>query len=630
MRYVRWIWSFWRPHRWWLIVLILLTLVSSGVAIGYPMVFKYLLDDLNRVLASHNPELARSTAWRLAGLMGAIGLARCLAQLYPGFRAMLNSRIERDVREKYFRIILERDFAFFNHFRTGDLVTRLTDDIGGFPKIAWFSCSGIFRAVESGSKFAFCLWFMLAMNWQLALLAILPLPLMMAVFYRIRTAMSQRALERQQAISRTNDMLEAAFSGIRIVKAFNAEAAQVRAMRAILDDRIEVETRVQRMMLGMQNLFWAMQFAGQIIVVVAGGMRVLAGTLTMGEFYAFYVYLTMLVRPLMDIPNLFVTSRQAFACIDREIELEEWEKAEQPSGVSSPQSEVRGPRSESELGSTNTNAAAHTAPDSGLRTSDKALVDRMPLELIHSLCLKDISFCYDPGLPNALDGVSLELHAGEKVAIVGSVGSGKTTLLKVAAGIIPPGQGEMLVNGQPLETFARAQWRKHVGYIPQEANLFSESVASNVSFGRPLDINQVRRALELARVLDEMEGLPDGIEEVLGQRGLTVSGGQKQRLAIARAVAGRPDLLLMDDCTSALDAENERVFWDLLGDQLPGAMCLIVTHRLATARVADRIYVLDGGRVVGHGTHMELLETCEVYRNFLTREELEAALGVEE
>jgi ATP-binding cassette subfamily B protein len=577
------------------------------------MVFRYLLDDLNKVLAAHNPQLAQSTAWRLAGILAVIGLARCIAQLYPGFRAMLNSRIERDVREKYFGVILDQDFAFFNRFRTGDLVTRLTDDVGGFAKIAWFSCSGIFRAVESGSKFVFCISFMLAMNWQLALLAVLPLPLMMAVFYRIRVAMTKRAMERQQAVSDTNDLLEAAFSGIRIVKAFNAESAQTAQLQAVLEHRIEAELRVQRMMLGMQNLFWAMQFAGQIIVVVSGGMRVLAGTLSMGEFYAFYVYLAMLVRPLMDIPNLLVTSRQAFACIDREIELEEWDARRQ--------ADVLSPKT-----------AAEAKQPSAVRSLEPhgQPADRFPLSAVHSLELTNISFCYDPGLPDALDGVSLELRAGERVAVVGSVGSGKTTLLKVAAGIITPGAGSVSVNGRPLADYDRAQWRAHVGYIPQEANLFSESVADNVRFGRPLDVDEVRRALELARVLDEMEGLPGGIDEVLGQRGLTVSGGQKQRLAIARAVGGRPDLLLMDDCTSALDAENERVFWDMLGERLPGAMCLIVTHRLATARVADRIYVMDGGRVVGQGTHAELLESCEVYRNFLTREELEAALGVEE
>jgi ABC-type multidrug transport system fused ATPase/permease subunit len=211
---------------------------------------------------------------------------------------------------------------------------------------------------------------------------------------------------------------------------------------------------------------------------------------------------------------------------------------------------------------------------------------------------------------------------------VGMVGSGKSTLIKLAAGIFSPTTGTILVNGKPLRGYAQADLRAHAGYIPQEATLFSESVRDNVAFGRQVTPEMLVSSLELARVREEMEALPGGLDQVLGQRGLTVSGGQKQRLAIARALAGAPDLLLMDDCTSALDAENERAFWELFRERFPHAACLIVTHRLATALQADVIYMLHKGRIVGAGTHAELVETCPQYRSFLTREELEAALAM--
>lgn len=588
MKQIRWIWRFWQPHRAWLWLMLLLTLVSSAVALGYPYVLRFVIDMLQKALSQNRQDLATATAVKAIWMIAVLGLARSSANMYPAVRAMVNSKLEMDIRETYFAQILTKSHKFFQHFRTGDLVTRLTDDIGGFPKIAWFCCSGVFRAVESASKFIFCIAFMLSMNWQLTLITIAPLPLMLFIFYHLRTQLGQRALQRQQVMSRTNDALEAAFSGVRILKAFRGEANQAQQFRKILDDRVQIELAVTRLWMGVANLYQGIQYVGQIIVVVAGGLMVISGKLTLGEFYAFYVYLSLMLAPLMDIPNLFVTSRQAFACIDREIEIEE------------------------------------TDPQPALAAASVG----EPLTAITKLELRDVSFSYDVGLPLSLRNISLTLSAGQRAAVVGMVGCGKSTLIKLAAGIFSPTAGEVLVNGRPLRGFAQADLRSHVGYIPQEATLFSESVRDNVAFGRQVAPEMVLLSLELARVREEMEALPGGVDQVLGQRGLTVSGGQKQRLAIARALAGAPDLLLMDDCTSALDAENERAFWELFRERFPQAMCLIVTHRLATARQADVIYMLHKGRIVGAGTHAELVESCPQYRSFLTREELEAALAM--
>lgn len=587
MKHIRWIWRFWQPHRPWIWLLLFLTLLSSAVTLSYPLIFKFMIDALNAALTDANPDVARTTTWKLIWMAVAIGVARTLTYLYPGFRAMLNARLEMGIREHYFGRILEKGFRFFQRFRTGDLVTRLTDDIGGFPKIAWFSCSGIFRAVESSSKFIFCMVIMLAMNWKLALLSITPLPVMLMIFYYLRKEIGIRATERQKVMSKTNDALEAAFSGVRILKAFRGEANQVREFRTLLDERIRIEISLLRLWMGLTNTYWAIQFVGQIIVIVAGGLMVIDDRLSLGEFYAFYVYLSLFLQPLMDIPHLFVTSRQAFACIDREIEIEET-----PGGV-------------------------------------EGIYDgTIPVESIDQVEIKNATFRYEDSLPPALRNINMVLRRGERTAVVGAVGSGKSTLVKLAAGILPPSDGEITVNNHALKDISIADYRSRVGYIPQEATLFSESVKDNVSYGREFDSSSVNSALRMAQIKDEMHALPEGIDQMLGQRGLSISGGQKQRLAIARALVGKPDLLLMDDVTASLDAENERAFWDDFAVELPNAACLIVTHRLATARQADVIYVLSEGRIVGRGTHSELLETCEEYRSFLSREELAAALSV--
>jgi ABC-type multidrug transport system fused ATPase/permease subunit len=588
VKYVKWIWNFWQPHWPWLFILAFMTLLSGAVTLAYPMVLKSVIDGLTEAYDTGDPQLARATILHYIWILVLIGVGRSLANLYPAFRALMNAKLEMDVRDYYFGRIMGKGYRFFMRFRTGDIVTRLTDDIAGHMKIAWFSCSGIFRAVESTSKFLFSMAFMLSMDWRLALLSTIPLPLMMLIFYRVRTVLTQRSLHRQQMVSSTNDALDAAFSGVRILKAFNGEERQYTRFRDLLGERIEVEIGVVKLRMGLQSLYQGTQSIGQMIVIVVGGLMVLRGELTIGEFYAFYFYLTLLLQPLMDIPNLFVTSRTAFASIDREIELE--------------------------------------------RTDDEAAVSdgrpRLPLESIRSMDLRNVSFAYGEGRPNVLDDVTLSLRGGQRIAVVGGVGAGKTTLVKLLAGLLPPDSGMVLINGAPLAEYDSSAVVSRIGYVPQEANLFSESVAENISFGRDLPDEMVEDALELARVRQEMEALPRGIKQVLGQRGLTVSGGQKQRLAIARALAAAPDLLLLDDVTSALDAENERRFWEGVRRRMPDAACVIVTHRLATARQADVIYMLERGRVICTGTHLELLQNCPQYQDFLTHEELEQAIGM--
>ncbi|MCK4719616.1 ABC transporter ATP-binding protein [bacterium] len=584
--HLKWIYNFWQPHKAWLWVLIALTFLSSGVALAFPLVFRYVIDFLEGSLSDATPEVMNAVVWKAIWIFVAIGLGRTLTHLYPGFRAMLNAKIGMDVRKYYFSLILTKGQKFFQKFRTGDLVTRLTDDIEAFPKIAWFCCSGIFRALESSSKFVFCISFMLFLNWKLALLSISPIPVILTVFYFVRLAITKAALANQKIISETNDSLESAFSGVRIVKAFRAEENQTVEFRKLLDRRIETEVRLRKLWMAMMNLYQWVQNIGQVIVMIAGGYMIVNGTLSIGVLYAFYIYLQLLMQPLMDIPHLFVTSRQAFACIDREIEIEET-----PGGIED---------------------QAHGT---------------LQAPSVNSVSVKHVDFRFDDDLPLSLEGVSIDLKRGQKAAVIGSVGSGKSTLIKIVAGLIQPSSGEVELNNRPLSDYEISNLREKVGYIPQESTLFSESVADNVKFGRDISDDEVRDSLDMAQVLDEMEALENGLDEVLGQKGLTVSGGQKQRLAIARALAGKPDLLLMDDCTSALDAENERRFWNMFAEKSPDAACLIVTHRLATARQADVIYVIHEGKIVGKGTHEELLRDCEDYRNFLTREELQAALA---
>ena len=573
---IRWIWNVWKPIRAWFWLLVVLTVISTSVAMAYPLVLKSLLDSLQQIVAGGDRSEASSRLWGAVFALMAIGFGRFLANFYPAARGYLNSRIERQVREAVFERILRKGPRFFLKFRTGDLVTRLTDDINDYPRVAWFCCSGIFRAVESGSKFIFCVAVMLWLDWRLALMGIAPLPIMILMFILVHRALGKRVELHRSTVSETYDLLEASFSGIRIVKAYNAEGRQAEALTRQLERRIGVEMSLVRLQQLIQSLQTAFNVLGQIVVVGAGGIMVIRGDITAGTFYAFYAYLGMLALPLMDVPNLLVAGRQAFVSIDRVEEL-------QQTGIDEEGGAFRG-------------------------------TDR--LARFQGLQLKDVRFDYGSAGPDAISGLNLELRRGESLAIVGEIGSGKTTLVRLAAGSLVPTAGEVLLNGRPLASYNAESSSRLVGLVPQEPVLLRGSIRDNVVFGRPVDPARLEAVLAAVGLTDEIAGLPAGLDQEVGQRGQSLSGGQRQRLTIARALYGRPELLLLDDLTSALDARNEERLWRSLQTLVPDAALLVVTHRIATARSMNRIAVLEGGRIAAVGTHDELLLSSSLYREF--------------
>jgi ABC-type multidrug transport system fused ATPase/permease subunit len=301
-----------------------------------------------------------------------------------------------------------------------------------------------------------------------------------------------------------------------------------------------------------------------------------------------YVFLDMLVEPMVDLPNLFVTSRQAFVCMDREEEV-----------IRFPVS-VRHARNGAETG---------------------------PLQTIE---LAGVRVSFPEAKRPALEQVDCTLRRGETVAVVGAVGAGKTTLLRLLSGLVLPDEGEVRINGIPSARIAWDDYRRRVGYAPQESLLFSETIRENVELGRE-HAGPAGRAVEarswfqtlldLVHLDEEIRRFPLQEETVLGQKGTRVSGGQRQRISIARALFARPELILFDDATASLDAKNEDRLWNGLRELAPEAIVVVVSHRIATVARADRILVLDRGRLIDSGTHDELAGRCEPYRRFRHREE---------
>jgi len=580
---VKWVFNEWKRYPIAITILVTLTLISTAVTVIYPYFFKQLIDILYEELADPigvigiSPEIQR-----IIWILFIIGIVSLVTSISPGIRALMNVTFEYVIRSRYFKYILEKDHKFFNKFRTGDLITRLTSDITGYPKISWFMCSAIFRAFDSFVKIIFCIVAMLYLNAKLALLALAPLPIMMVVYYMVSSKFRSYFQANQQAISETNNQLEMSFSGIKIIKAFVSEEKYHRFFKQALNDRYHTEMNVVRLNTRVHMIYEYIDYLGQIMIILFGGIMVVKGEITVGTFLAFYTYLAMIVFPMLDLPQLFVAGKQAFVNIGRLEEIREF-----PTPI------------------TNQN--------------EKIAVDK-----IESITFENVSFAYQDQGELILNNVSFNVKKGERVIIIGPVGSGKSTILGLISGLLKPQSGTIKINGIHLEEIDLAILRDKIGYVPQEPILFTGSIKENVLFGKDGVSDEVyEKVLRIVQMEKEIARFTDGDETRVGQRGLSLSGGQKQRLSIARALIKEPEVLIFDDITASLDAENEENLWKDISATLGDVTSFIVSHRLSTLRYVDNVIFIDEGALVARGEHSKLLRENGEYKTFIREQSKE-------
>ena len=324
-KHLKWILEQYKTQKWFVLIMVVLTLLSSVVSIAFPYVFKEMLDLLKDILQfpAKYPEPMQAV-YRIIKILFAIGLAQLITGLYPGIRGWVNMRFEHSLRIMYFKHILNKDYNFFQKFRTGDIVTRLTDDLSDFPRVSWFLCSGIFRAFNSFSMILFALVVMFSINVKLTLLSIAPLPFMMLIFYFTSDKVYTNYNRNQQAISAINNQLEMSFSGIRIVKSFVSEEKYNRFFDIALAKRFKTEMSMVKLNAILSLLWQYIDYIAQIGVILFGGYLAVKGEITVGTFFLFYTYLSMMIYPLIDLPQLFVSGKQAFVNIDRLEEMKNY------------------------------------------------------------------------------------------------------------------------------------------------------------------------------------------------------------------------------------------------------------------------------------------------------------------
>ncbi|MBO4555919.1 MAG: ABC transporter ATP-binding protein [Elusimicrobiales bacterium] len=579
MKFVlKWLYPYWRAHAARMIVILVTGLIAAVLQTITPYLIKRIVNGLESHLTH---EYIVQNVWLILLTGFAIYITNLLAQRN---RAFMNFRNEWEIREKVFRHIVTLDSSFYHTFTTGDLVTRLADDIS--RKISWFSCSGVFRFVQAALTLTALLSVMFCMNWRLTLWALLPVPLIISCAIIGGRILGERFNRLQKAISSMYDFLETCFTGIKVIKANSKEQSQKILFDEKASAQMEAEISAGSMDTLFHRFFHSAGYLSVAIIYLAGGLMVINGKADLGDLVAFQFYAVMIVPSLMDISMFIVAGRRAGVSIRRVDALLQCDTALINAG---------------------------NAPENNPETAKKLENDE--IFPIKELSFENVSLKTPDGQGFLLKNVSFTAKKGQRIAIVGKIGCGKSLLMSLIMRLGEFSGGSIKANGKDIRALPLKEYRSRIGYSAQEAQIFTGTLRYNIEMERgSFTAEQINAAVNASQLAQDLSKFPQGLETSVGTRGFSVSGGQKQRLSIARALLCRPDILVLDDSTSAMDAQTENNFWQAYRAMLPDSICITATHRISTIESSDLIVVMDAGTVAAQGTHAELMRNSPLYR----------------